>query len=189
MNKKFAHRNQWTIKENRRVRLIDPRLAITRQTGWHKLSDGTMPIIWTGTVEPDNYNCAIYHNKPYDIAEIQEQVFYYDNTRPGWFSVYYIDTDARVDAFEQYVKLHHPWASWRNTSRDVGARRSVLHHEMTRRCNIDLTGEEILYHQGYYEKMKNKYEYCRSEQFAQAVGIPRWDLSVYKDVDTCDDDE
>ena len=181
-------RNQWIVNEDRRVRLIDPRLAITRQTGWSRIYKDLLPIVWTGQVEPDNYNLAIYHDRPHDIPEIKEQVFYLDTIRQGWLSVYYVNEQSVIDHFQQYAAEHRPWAIWHNNSPQVRPRRNLVMREMTRRDNIDLTGEEMLYHQGHYEKMKSKYQYCGSEQFAQAVGIPRWTPSVYNYVDTSDDE-
>lgn len=133
--------------------LIDPRLAIARHIAWHR---GTTPDTDRSVPEPDNFNRAIFANKPYDCDFIEDQVFYFDKSRNNWFSVYYVP-DEQVDEFNLWIDKLEPNAFWQHLNAPkIRLQRSLL-WTRDNKSQKTLTDNERLHTLGYYEDLKVKY--------------------------------
>jgi hypothetical protein len=133
--------------------LIDPRIAIARHIGWHR---GTAPDTEHSVPEPDNYNRAIFANKPVDCEFIEDQVFYFDKQRLNWFSIYYVP-DEQVEEFNLWVEKIEPTALWQHLNAPkIRPQRSLLWCR-DNKSSRTLTDNERLHTMGYYEELKVKY--------------------------------
>ena len=158
--------------------LCDPRIAITRHLEWTNLSrkDST----WSGP-EPDNYNFAIFDQRPHDLKFIKDQVWYkiddmYRRTPiTGWMSVYYIPEPEQQTEFRRAIIRLQPQAFWYNAkSQPLRTKRKLLerenHHKS--RSDTNFNTEERLWQMGYFENLKLKY-FDGDERFIKVLGTPR----------------
>lgn len=141
--------------------LPDPRLAVTRWTGWDggRMYAGRHVTTWSFP-EPDNINAAIWHNKPHHIEGISYQMWYRDRARGGWFSLYYIDDNNRT-VFDWYINQTAIWASW-DHPKSTKPRERISGIELdSRRWTGEVgktqhTFEERLHLQGFFSKLVDK---------------------------------
>ena len=152
----------WKYRQEESFSLFDPRTHISRHIAWQRTGEETH---WTG-VEPDNYNYAIFDNKPHDIKFIKDQCWYKvnevfrTNKIQGWVSAYVIDTKEDIFLFNRELLIIQPQAVWRyDKSQPLRPKRTQLQRERTsgKRADYNLTTEERLYQMGYYEKLETKY--------------------------------
>ena len=133
--------------------LIDPRLAIARQIGWHR---GTAQDTEHSVPEPDNYNRAIFASRPWDCNFIEDQVFYYDKQRLNWFSVYYVP-EEQIEDFNLWIEIIKPNAFWQHLNAPkIRPQRSLLWCR-DNKSKDTLTDNERLHTMGYYKELKVKY--------------------------------
>ena len=156
--------------------LPDPRIYVTRHMAWQMPSDISLYV----GVEPDNYNFCIFDDKPYDLKFIQHQCWYkvdYMFRRKrinGWFSLYVAEERLQSILFNREILKIQPQGVWRYPrAKPIRTKRTELQREKFHPKNKigQLTTEERLYQQGYYESLKNKY--FDNERFLKVVGQPR----------------
>lgn len=137
--------------ELKKVRMVDPRIAITRQIGWIR---PTAYETEYSVPEPDDYNFAIYAQKPVDCTLLEDQVFYKKLDTNMWWSVYYVPDNKKAE-FLRWMELQDIGAYWSsNRSSTFRKRRPMLY---TRKNKPELTTEERLYAMGYYTNLAAKY--------------------------------
>ena len=133
--------------------LYDPRFPLIKYTGWKKINQTDTEY---RTPEPDNYNRAVFADKPQDCELIEDQVFYYDQEHSAWMSLYYIP-DELTPAVDAWIKEQKPWAVWCHLKPPrVKPERGLLwtRHNIS---DDNMTDNERLYTLGYYKNLKVKY--------------------------------
>lgn len=169
--------SHWQYIDKNCPTLLDPRLKIVQQTNWQSTNKETSLF----GIEPNNYNFAIYDNRPHDIKFIKDQCWYKidqifrrDKIK-GWISVYVIqDRDLTIRFNQEIIKIQ-PRAVWRyDKFKPVKPRRPLLERENAHkpRSDTNFNTEERLWQLGYFEKLQNKYFYD-NDRFVEVVGTPR----------------
>lgn len=174
----------WKILNPKIVALCDPRVKVARHLEWRDTN--VKASTWAG-VEPDNYNFAIFDQRPHDLAFVENQVFYkIDETYSchrirGWMSLYYI-TDANLhQEFYKSVNEIQPGAYWYYPrSRSLRTKQSIYDRENNykRKSDVNFTTEERLWQLGYFEKLQRKY-FDGDERFIKVLGTPRSAVQNY----------
>lgn len=110
--KHFKHHPNWQFIDSSIDRLPDPRVSIAVLLGWAPLKTDSRQSVG---VEPDNYNFAVFDDKPHDLKFIQNSAFYKSQHKDiqGWFSVYVIEASSQASEFNQAVLKLQPQAVWR----------------------------------------------------------------------------
>ena len=145
----------WTYAPDypNKIELIDPRQPVARQIGWIKTVVADTEY---STPEPDNYNRAVFAERPYDCKLVKDQVIYFDVKQKGWLTVMYA-TDDTANEVDAWIKSIKPWADWRHLrAHRIKPRR----HLLWSKSNISYhtqTDNERLYTMGYFDKLKTKY--------------------------------
>ena len=157
--------------------LLDPRIQIVQHTAWQQ-SNKKVSLFG---IEPDNYNFAIFDDKPHDIKFIKDQCWYKidkifrRNRIQGWMSLYVIlDRDTTIKFNQEIIKLQ-PTAVWKfDKAQPIRPKRQLMHRENSyrNRSETNFSTEERLWQLGYYENLKNKY-LNDEEYFLKVVGQPR----------------
>ena len=167
----------WQYIDHNCPPLLDPRVNITKQMAWIMPSRATNTI----GVEPDNYNLAIFNDRPCDMKFIKDQCWYKidqtfrRNKIRGWIGVYIADTPEEQFLFNREVLVLQPRAVWRYpNARARREKRPLLEREnqYKPKSATNFTTEERLYQLGYFEKLQNKYFYG-DERFIKVLGTPR----------------
>ena len=172
MMKHFRHHPSWQFIDTSIDRLPDPRVSIAVLTAWAPLKSDNRQSMG---VEPDNYNFAIYDDKPLDLKFIQNSVFYKSNHPglTGWFSLYVVEEKSQATLFNQAVLKIQPQAVWRySRAKPVRPYKPLLQKDISGPNKNYMTAEERLWQQGYYEKFQHKY-FDGDERFIKVVGKPR----------------
>jgi hypothetical protein len=165
--------------------LCDPRINITGHIDW--TNPGVKPTAWSGP-EPDNYNFAIFDQRPHDLEFVKDQVWYkidqhFRRARiKGWMSVYYIAEQESIYEFRRSIIKLQPQAFWSNPRcHPLRAKRTMLERENVYkpRSNTNFSTEERLWQLGYYEKFKVKYQDDETKLF-KVVGTPRGAVLNYQ---------
>jgi len=169
----------WKYINTSQAKLPDPRIEIAKQMAWI-VPTNLKNTPWMG-VEPDNYNFAVFDDRPHDLKFIMHQCFY-KLDRPflrrriqGWVSMYVAEERLQTILFNREVLKIQPRAVWRYpTAKLIREKRPLLEREpvYSNRAQDNFTAEERLYQLGYYEKLKNKY-FDGDEKFIKVVGTPR----------------
>lgn len=166
----------WQYINEKCVALGDPRIPLTRHTGWQM---PTTLSIYSGA-EPDNYNFAIFDTRPHDFKFIRHQCWYRvdhsgrNKIQKGWISLYVAEERLQAILFNREILKLQPLAVWRyDKAKPIRIKRTELQREKFHPKNKPgvLTTEERLYQQGYYEKFITKY--FDDEKFLKVVGAPR----------------
>jgi len=187
---RYNNTRSWNYTKNFKPQrdLIDPRIVIARHIGWYR---GTAQDTENSVPEPDNYNRAIFANKPWDCNFIEDQVFYYDKLRLNWFSVYYVP-EEQIEEFNAWIEIIEPNAFWQHfNASKIRPQRSLLwcRENKSRRT---LTDNERLHTMGYYEELKVKYFNDDTAYVDSLLGESRDSLKNFvpqeqSDADYCDD--
>lgn len=160
----------WQYNENflGPTNLIDPRIAIARHLDWKPGQVTT----WSQP-EPDNFNASLFSSVPLEYPQAKHQVFYRDNLRNGWFSVYYIKPSLHL-AWDTWYKTQPYWAKWFNTKPAAFRYKITLLEDKPYRQTKVISDNERLWQTKYYEKLKYK---CVDATIIDVrVGVPRLDL-------------
>jgi len=170
--------SSWQYRQDQ-AKLPDPRIEIARHIGW------ITPVNLKGTpwqgIEPDNYNLAIFDDKPYDLKFMQHQCFYRLDRQflrqrvQGWVSIYVAEERLQTILFNREILKIQPRATWRYAhAKLIRDKRTLLNREpvYSNRTNDNFTTEERLWQLGYYEKLQRKY-FNGDERFIKVVGRPR----------------
>lgn len=136
---------------------VDPRAIVANHIGWQpprRCSTGGWQPTTAGMPEPDIYNYGIFDYRAYDFDTVKEQVFF--RYRKGWISLYYILPEEKL-SFTLTTRNIKPWGFW--THRGTSPRRSATLLERDTRLNAkELTENEILYEQNYYNRLAERAE-------------------------------
>lgn len=150
-------KNAWKFTEGYEPKhqFIDPRLAVVKHTEWTaQAKDGkTMHSL----PEPDNYNFAIFTLLPHDIHDVKYQCWYRDKRRGGWFNLYVIQTVEEANAIHRWLQ-NNTWLAYWDWSISPKLRTKMPRIEndnrrMFRKIKSEYTFDELLYVQGYYDKL------------------------------------
>jgi len=153
-------KSKWRLAENFEPNMpfVDPRLAIVKQTGWvvHMKYGKTMHSL----PEPDNYNFAIFTLNPHDIKEVKYQCWYRDRIRGGWFNLYVIQCVEEANAIHKWLQNNSWLAYWEwDQSPKLRTKMPKIENDnkrMYRAVKNEFTFDELLYNQGYYDKLLEK---------------------------------
>jgi hypothetical protein len=173
----------WQYIDTKLEKLTDPRLPITKHIEW------TLPqgVSTYSGAEPDNYNLAIYADRPIDFVFIADQCFYRVDktvnrrTYRGWISLYVAQERLQTILFNREILKIQPQAVWRYPhAKLIREKRTLVNREVTytNRVSDNFTTEERLWQQGYYEKLRTKY--FDDEAFFKVVGTPRGSVLSYQ---------
>ena len=131
--------------------LVDPRVPIAKHLNWTP----SVTTAWSQP-EPDNFNASLFSSVPLEYPKAKHQVFYKDNIRNGWFSVYYIKPTLSLD-WDEWYRTQPYWAKWYSTKHAAFRNKlTLLKEDKTHRQTRDLSYNERLYQMKYYEKLKYK---------------------------------
>ena len=147
--------NHWTYHplHQDQIITIDPRAKVARQISWTKPSDKTRPTPWSFP-EPDNYNRAVYAPKPIDCLSLKEIVWF--RYKKGWITLACVD--IKEFNFDLWIMRNAAyWAMWRHKHMQPRPQETLLGTK-TRVNRKELTDNEILFHQGFYERLKLRVE-------------------------------
>jgi hypothetical protein len=101
----------WTYSAGKPKReYIDPRIAISRQIGWHRSGIETSFSV----PEPDNYNRAVITKHPVECVGIEDQVIYLDRNKNHWVTVLYVPEDQQAE-YDSWLSRLKPVAHWQHT--------------------------------------------------------------------------
>jgi hypothetical protein len=151
--------------------LPDPRTAIVRHIQWTKPVYGTKNRGLTdwSVPEPDAYNSALFAQQPIDCPFIKSQVWYYDETRQGWFSVYYIEAEQKLEWARWFI--NKPWtAHWTVFKQSQLRKTRPMLAERKRSNSEELTLHERLNELNYYSALLNKVEEDAKFSILQRIG-------------------
>jgi hypothetical protein len=151
---------------------VDPRIHISNHIGWFK---GLATYTDFDVPEPDNFNHAILMNKPIEcpLDFIRNQVWFKAVKQDGWWSVFYVPT-GRLIEFRAWLETLHVEMYWyAPRSIDIRDRRPLL---WSKKSAAELTNNELLHLQGYYENLRVKYFADKDKMFLSRVGVPRENL-------------
>jgi hypothetical protein len=172
MMKHFKHHPDWQFIDNSINRLPDPRVSIAVVSGWIPLKSDNRQS--TG-VEPDNFNFAVFDDKPHDLKFIQHSAFYRNQHHgvSGWFSVYVAEERLQSVLFNREMLKIQPQAVWRyKKAKPVRPYIPLLQKEVHGPNKHVMTADERLWQQGYYTNFQHKY-FDGDERFLKVVGKPR----------------
>lgn len=168
----ISNQNNWQYREGcDPVFLPDPRSAIARHIQWTRppygkeyggLTDWSVP-------EPDAYNVALFGNKPLDCPFVMNQIFYYDAMKKGWFSVYLVDKEQKM----QWLiwKRHQDHIAYWVVFKDSQVRKSKkMLGVKARKNSVELTLNEVLAQQNYYVNLLNKVEGDAKSVLIERIG-------------------
>ena len=171
--KHFKHHPAWQFIDSTVNRLPDPRVSIAVLSAWTPLKTDNRQ---NNGVEPDNYNFAVYDDKPHDLKFIENSVFYKSNHQglTGWFSLYVAEERSQATLFNQAMIKLQPKAVWRySRAKPIRPVKTILPRERDQRIRTPgLTAEERLWQQGYFTNLQHKY-FDGDEKFIKVVGEPR----------------
>jgi len=171
--KHFRQHPAWQFIDKTIDRLPDPRVSVAILTGWSPIDTNHRQ---THGVEPDNYNFAVYDDKPHDLKFIENSVFYSSQhpSLSGWFSLYVIEEKLQAILFNREMLKIQPKAVWRyQYAKPVRPVKTLLPRESSAKIrNPSLTVEERLWQTGYYANLQHKY-FDGDEKFIKVVGLPR----------------
>jgi hypothetical protein len=171
--KHFKHHPAWQFIDSTVNRLPDPRVSIAVLSAWTPLKTDNRQ---NNGVEPDNYNFAVYDDKPHDLKFIENSVFYKSNHQglTGWFSLYIAEERSQATLFNQAIIKLQPRAVWRySRAKPIRPVKTILPKERDQRIRTaGLTAEERLWQQGYFTNLQHKY-FDGDEKFIRVVGEPR----------------
>ncbi len=145
--------------------LVDPRIPIAKHLNWTP----SVNTLWSQP-EPDNFNASLFSSVPLEYPNAKHQVFYKDNVRNGWFSVYYIKPTLTLDWHEWFTTQPY-WAKWYSTKHGAFRNKLTLLGNKPYRQTRDLSENERLYQMKYYEELK--YKCVDSSIIDVRVGTPR----------------
>ena len=154
MKRKTKHEWHYQPDYPLKPRLRDPRIQITKQTGWELYKSTINPgqTRWAGP-EPDNYTHAIYAENKHFIEGVEHQCWYKLPYANGWFSVY-ITTD---EVLNEYIKDKKIFAIWRcDAPKPIRTKVSRIRYEATKKWgekNQERTADERLYDLGFVDKL------------------------------------
>jgi hypothetical protein len=149
----------------------DPRFPIADHIGW------TRPTLkletdWS-TPEPDNYNRAIMASKPILCPFLKDSVFYRDNVRSAWWSVYLVPPD-QIEVFNEWFDQQEHIIRWHQPHpAAIRCRKGFLYN---RKNGSDITAEERLFCMGYYAKLSSKFFADDDAPLLKRMGTVRADL-------------
>ena len=153
-------KNAWIFAEGYEpiYQFIDPRLAVVKHTGWTASVKGGKTM--HSLPEPDNYNFVIFAEKPHDILDIDYQCWYRDRRRGGWFNMYVIQTVSEANAIHRWLQ-NNTWIAYWDWPQSPKLRTKMPKIEsdnkrMFRKIKTEYTFDEVLYVQGYYDKLIEK---------------------------------
>jgi hypothetical protein len=152
---------KWVVP--RTINIVDPRLALAKHIGWNRPvgneTEYSLP-------EPDDFNYAVYDDKPHDCMLIENQVFYKDKKSLGWWTLYYVPEELLQDFFTwaNPIDFKICWIPQRPSK--MRRRRPLLH---TRMCAPEQTPYERLYTMGYYDELQNEFDI----DITETLGKPR----------------
>lgn len=175
MGRPPRHHSVWQhITDRLQVHYADPRVAIAMHIGWERYYTQFSQM---KSPEPNNYNRAVHADRARDTGFIKDQVFYYDQPRSGWMSVYYVPNSQRKeyeDWLEQEIKHNNIYSHWTN-NKPASIRPYVSLLDRRRLNQSELILEERLYQQGYYANLISKYSGDNDMQsyIRKIVGEPR----------------
>lgn len=86
----------------------DPRIIIAKHIGWQKYA-GSDTIY--SIPEPDNYNRAVFTEKPVECKLVEDQVVYKERVKNGWMCVLLV-SDAEEQAYNTWLEQLKPLAHW-----------------------------------------------------------------------------
>jgi len=171
--KHFRQHPDWQFIDKNITRLPDPRVSVAILTNWSPADNDHRQ---THGVEPDNYNFAVYDDKPHDLKFIQNSVFYSSQhpSLSGWFSLYVIEERLQAILFNREMLKIQPRAVWRySRAKPIRPVKTLLPKEREEKIRTQgLTIEERLWQTGYYANLQHKY-FDGDEKFIKVVGEPR----------------
>lgn len=153
-------KNAWKFSEGYEpnTQFIDPRLAVVKHTGWQAQTKNGKTS--NSLPEPDNYNFAIFTAQPHDILDVKYQCWYRDRKRGGWFNLYVIQNVEQANAIHKWLQNNTWMAYWEwAVSPKIRTKMPKIESDnkrMFRRVKTEYTFDEVLYVQGYYDKLLEK---------------------------------
>lgn len=148
----------------------DPRFPIARHMNWVKPS--TVDTEYHHP-EPDNYNRVVMADRPVECKFIEDNVFYFDNIRNKWWSVYYVP-DHMINDFDLWLDQQKFDLKWRHPKpRALRPRRALLYN---RKNCPELSLDERLYTMGYFSKFSEKYFTENDKELLDRLGSVRTEI-------------
>lgn len=152
--------------------LPDPRTAIVRQIQWVRPQygkEGRGLTDWS-TPEPDAFTHAFYSEKPIECPFCKNQVWYYDEQRSAWFSVYYLEPEQKLEWARWF--LHQPYLAYWTVLKASQIRRTrpLLMEKKRQTKYDDPTLNERLHQQEYYSMFISKVEEDAKFSVLQRIG-------------------
>lgn len=163
----------WHYNEDgHRLFLPDPRTPIARHIQWTKpiygkegrgLTDWSVP-------EPDTFNSAFFADKPIECPFIRNQIWYYDESKKGWFSVYFVERDQKA-TWNQWF-LGQPWIAYWTVIKQSQLRRTrpLLEEKKRKKSTHEPSLNERLHELNYYSSLLNKVEEDAKFSILQRIG-------------------
>jgi len=160
MKKANNIKNAWTFASGYepKYQFIDPRLAVVKHMAWtvHMKYGKTMNSL----PEPDNYNFVTFTDKPQDIPDIKYQCWYRDKMRGGWFNLYILQNVEQANAIHRWLQ-NNAWMAYWDWPQSPAIRTKMPQIEndnkrMFRKIKSEYTFDEMLYVQGYYDKLLDR---------------------------------
>jgi len=158
--------------EGQRLYLPDPRTQIARHIQWVKpvygkegrgLTDWSVP-------EPDAFNSAFFADRPIECPFIRNQVWYYDESKRGWFSVYYVEKDQK--ATWNHWAMKQNWIAHWTVFKPSQLRRTrpMLEEKKRKKSSYDPSLNERLHELNYYSSLLNKVEEDARSVLIERIG-------------------
>lgn len=162
---------RWHFNEGvQLLELPDPRIAIARQINWTRGSYGKEFNLTDWSVpEPDNYNVALFSFKPVECDFVKNQVWYYDSSRYGWFSVYHVDRDTKV----QWIRWirQQSWIAYWIVHKDSAMRKNrTLLNEKRYKNTSEIGLNQRLHQMNFYSSLLNKLEEDTQSVIKERIG-------------------
>jgi len=161
------------------LNLPDPRFAIARHIDWTRPAWG-IGLTSYSVPEPDNFNYALYAQRPIECDFINSQVWYRD-TKNNWYSVYRVEVHdkPRWLAWSEKQDWIGHWHSWGTNK--LRRQKTLLEQEVRKSKHVDFTVNERLFTMNVYDSLKYK---CDNESIVnQRIGQPMRPLLLPEDQD------
>jgi hypothetical protein len=169
--------------EGQRPYLADPRTPIARHIQWSKpiygkegrgLTDWSVP-------EPDAFNSALFASKPIECPFIRNQVWYYDENRRAWFSVYFVEKDQKAEWSRWAMKQN--WIAQWTVFKPSQLRkpRPMLEEKKRKKATYEPSLNERLHELNYYSTLLNKVEEDMKPSVLQRIGDLTDNSAVLRD--------
>jgi hypothetical protein len=154
-----------------KIELPDPRIAIAKHIGWTApayVKENKGYTEWS-TPEPDGFSAALFALRPYECPFVENHVWYYDQKRQGWFSVFYVDKIKKIEWLRWSYKL--PWIAQWTVFKYSQIRKSRPMTEIKGRKGSDeITLNQRLHQMNFYSSLISKSEECIRDAVKERIG-------------------